>query len=428
MRLLFHLGRTPELSIAEIARLFHLHGPAVRACCHSGAALTVDVENASECLQWCWELGGTIRVAEEVCRVDSPEPDRVVKAWLEADELEDLDPGRCIIGWSILTDPTPDAPSTQLPNSRTAVRLIRALCEGSKRGIQRQGRSVRFLLPKEDSDAQWLTSAQAGEAGLVRKGRDLLLARDDAGLAVYRTVWLQDYEGQSHRDYDRPFRDTASGLLPPQLARILVNLARSAEEPRILDPFCGTGGILAEAYLLGQAVVGVDKDFETVRHARDNLKWLVGQQRGRRSKVPGAAHVGEHFQWIQSDARTLRNVLPPVHMPAIATEPYLGPPQHGKLSEKVSDELIAELTDLYVESLAELRTLAKPGSRVVFLIPAFQVRGRENRAVPSLAREVDLMGYRRLNPYEGLRLDSPKHLEYARAGQTVGRRVLLLEA
>jgi tRNA (guanine10-N2)-dimethyltransferase len=44
----------------------------------------------------------------------------------------------------------------------------------------------------------------------------------------------------------------------PKLARCMVNLSRVNEGDLLLDPFCGTGGILIEAGLIGCKVVGSD--------------------------------------------------------------------------------------------------------------------------------------------------------------------------
>ena len=46
--------------------------------------------------------------------------------------------------------------------------------------------------------------------------------------------------------------------MSPKLARCMVNLARVKEGQLVLDPFCGTGGILIEAGIIGCKVVGSD--------------------------------------------------------------------------------------------------------------------------------------------------------------------------
>jgi len=54
----------------------------------------------------------------------------------------------------------------------------------------------------------------------------------------------------------RPFFSPIS--LHPKLARALVNLSAIKKGETILDPFCGTGGILIEAGLIGARVIGSD--------------------------------------------------------------------------------------------------------------------------------------------------------------------------
>jgi putative methyltransferase (TIGR01177 family) len=62
--------------------------------------------------------------------------------------------------------------------------------------------------------------------------------------------------------------------LPPRLARAAANLARIRPGDRVLDPFVGTGALLAEAGLLGGRLYGIDRDAEMVRGALRNLAHL----------------------------------------------------------------------------------------------------------------------------------------------------------
>ncbi len=67
----------------------------------------------------------------------------------------------------------------------------------------------------------------------------------------------------------RPYFSPTS--MHPKLARTLVNLARVKKGDLILDPFCGTGGILIEAGLMGTRVMGVDWDKRAVEGCKKNL-------------------------------------------------------------------------------------------------------------------------------------------------------------
>ncbi len=58
--------------------------------------------------------------------------------------------------------------------------------------------------------------------------------------------------------------------LHPRLARAMVNLTGATKT--ILDPFCGTGGFLIEAALIGLKPTGFDIDPETTNKCRSNLK------------------------------------------------------------------------------------------------------------------------------------------------------------
>jgi tRNA (guanine10-N2)-dimethyltransferase len=68
---------------------------------------------------------------------------------------------------------------------------------------------------------------------------------------------------------DRPFFQP--GSMDPMLARALVNVAGAREAATVLDPMCGTGGILVEAGLVGADVVGLDAQAKMVQGTRQNL-------------------------------------------------------------------------------------------------------------------------------------------------------------
>lgn len=68
----------------------------------------------------------------------------------------------------------------------------------------------------------------------------------------------------------RPFSSPIS--MDPVLARVLVNLSGVKPGDRLLDPFCGTGGILIEAGLCGIGVSGRDISEEMVKGSETNLE------------------------------------------------------------------------------------------------------------------------------------------------------------
>lgn len=62
------------------------------------------------------------------------------------------------------------------------------------------------------------------------------------------------------------------GTLQPAFARALVNLARTPRDGTFLDPFCGVGGILLEAGLIGANLIGVDINPGMIEGAEKNLE------------------------------------------------------------------------------------------------------------------------------------------------------------
>ncbi len=62
--------------------------------------------------------------------------------------------------------------------------------------------------------------------------------------------------------------------LSPRYARGLLNLCGVSRGSRVLDPFCGTGGIVIESLLLGASTVGSDIDPRMIEGTRKNLEQL----------------------------------------------------------------------------------------------------------------------------------------------------------
>src|SRR3989344_6013764 len=105
---------------------------------------------------------------------------------------------------------------------------------------------------------------------------DICLIATKDGILAGRTEAVQDFEAWSKHDFGRPSRDAKSGMLPPKLARLMVNLSGvQPEGSAILDPFCGSGTILMEAALMGsKAVIGSDISKKAVADTGRNMEWM----------------------------------------------------------------------------------------------------------------------------------------------------------
>jgi tRNA (guanine10-N2)-dimethyltransferase len=124
----------------------------------------------------------------------------------------------------------------------------------------------------------------------------------------------------------RPFFHPSS--MHPRLARAMVNLSGARLGSRFLDPFCGSGGILLEASVIGCNAVGLDIDLEMVRGSKTNLETFASSS----------------FNVIAGDARH----LPLEEVDAIATDPPYGRSSStkGKETRVLVGELFDEITSL----------------------------------------------------------------------------------
>lgn len=87
-------------------------------------------------------------------------------------------------------------------------------------------------------------------------------------------VYTKDYKFnnyESHKTHKRPYPHPSS--LHPKLARAMVNML-GQNAPIIVDPFCGSGGILIEAGLTKHKIIGFDIDKIMLKRAYYNLKFF----------------------------------------------------------------------------------------------------------------------------------------------------------
>ncbi len=74
----------------------------------------------------------------------------------------------------------------------------------------------------------------------------------------------------ARRPTERPFFQP--GGMDPLDARALANVAGARPGALVVDPMCGTGGLLIEAGLVGARAVGVDAQAKMVRGTRENCR------------------------------------------------------------------------------------------------------------------------------------------------------------
>ncbi len=139
-----------------------------------------------------------------------------------------------------------------------------------------------------------------------------------------------------------PFQRPVS--LPPRFARAAANLARVRAGDSLLDPFVGTGALLAEALLLGARGVGLDLDPAMIRGALRNLEHL--------------GVVADRL--VEGDAGRVDLGPDPATFDALVTDP-----PYGRASSS-GGEPPSALTDRVLRRWADH---LRPGGRIVLVAP-----------------------------------------------------------
>ncbi len=85
---------------------------------------------------------------------------------------------------------------------------------------------------------------------------------------------ISNFEGDNWSERTAPNRPFFKPIsLDPKLARAMVNLA-CPKSGNVLDPFCGTGGLLVESLICGLDSYGSDLAWPMVTGTRENVEWI----------------------------------------------------------------------------------------------------------------------------------------------------------
>ncbi len=242
--------------------------------------------------------------------------------------------------------------------------FLKKLGNQIKKGLRGTGISSRFVLPMRREYS--LNAAQIIRNNILEKGFELDILRNTSTEIYARTIDVQDIEGFVSRDIDRPVSDIDMGVLPPKLARMMVNFT-ALRDGTIWDPFCGSGTIPMESVMLGFNVLASDIDDNAVKATDDNIKWL-----NRNGEISDILYDVFRMDVSKAD-HTLVKKLKNTVITGIVCEPFMGPPQKRIVSEQHAQNLLNDVRTLY-ESLFSLidNRLEKRGIKVVIIIPSYK--------------------------------------------------------
>jgi tRNA (guanine10-N2)-dimethyltransferase len=375
MQCVFILGTHPALSHAELEAVLDV--PVERRHSLAFAELPDDFDARTLMEQ----LGGTIKIAELLGDFNE---DTLVDTLFEKLNSDT----KFHFGFSLY----PAEPG--IPTKKDW-KKIQQMGLKLKRSLKKNAISARYVQSKEVV----LSSVIVHKERLLKNGMEIVLLKGHDNTQLARTLAVQPFQDFSKRDFGRPGRDSRSGMLPPKLARMMVNIAAPAKDDAILDPFCGSGTLLQEALLLGHTnVTGSDKSKKAVEDSLKNLKWM---------ELP-------RINVYESAAQQLINkdIVKTASVDRIIFEGYLGPPTPKAHMLASARKEMQRLYETVFPILAG--TLSKDG-RIVAALPFWKTKaGEEHLDMHSIVSAA------------GLHMTADPLL-YRRPQSTVGREIIQLE-
>jgi tRNA G10 N-methylase Trm11 len=204
---------------------------------------------------------------------------------------------------------------------------------------------------------QKLISYQSGEKGSNPKA-DFFIFLHEKDKIIYHGISTQAYNPTQvkNRDMNKPIRREALAI-SPRLSKILINLSGAKPFDRLLDPFCGIGGILSEALIKKINVYGIDKESQATHDAEQNLKWLTQEYK-----------IQTKYTIENNDSRR----APDLQFSAIATETPLGKLLTKKPSENQAKQIIQNFEAYMVPILKRLKKIKKPSAKIALTFPVIR--------------------------------------------------------
>lgn len=351
----FIYGRTPDLARAEARAVYpQISFSEVHSVVDRVSLLPVDASIVMN------RLGGLIRIVQLQKTFSEIDPT------ILADEIHTYVKDHPSIMFTISV-----VGETGVPNS---------FFLDVKRRLQQFHSHVRFVPPTQGSMA---SAFQLNQKDLV----EFVLIESQQGILFCSTRSFQFAEEWSKRDFDRPSANAKRGMLPPKVARMAINIAVGSESKHkvIADPFCGSGTVLSEGYMLGCVCFGSDVSAKAVQDSIQNSHWLK-EREGIDTPDPVI---------FQQDAVHLSKKLEQQTLDAIVTEPFLGNPSlgEGKITDKEHiKDIIKGLEKLYTGCLKDWHPLLKSDGKVVIALPLIVVE-EYKQTVKKLIDTCESLGY-----------------------------------
>lgn len=289
-------GRFKEIALAELLSLIELTGlkPGIKK--KNQIVLIQSKDNAGKLIEFIHERAGLTRfVAEYLFEAKKTISEK------QAKELNELIKGKAF--------------------------RVRALKPGERK------KSHQSIEKKIAGKLTGKVSLEKPEIGLTA------LMIQNKMLFCLNGKWRNSKAFLLRSDKFRPFKSPTT--LEPGLARALVNLSRVKKDARLLDCFCGAGGILIEAGLIGCNATGIELDERIIDGCRKNFAFFG---------LKGIELINEDFLKARLAGK----------FDAVVTEPPYG---------RSASLFGYELNELYKKAFDKIHGLLKPNGLLVITLP-----------------------------------------------------------
>lgn len=368
------LGQSAELALQEAVSWLNLPSKNIAT---KGASFLITESNlkAKDIIK---NLGGTIKIARFINEVDNL--DNLQSIWLNNIPLSDA---KTNFGFSLYN------------GNNKEYKKIQTIALDIKRELKSKHK-IRLVSSRESQ----LSSVIVTKNKLI--GAELLIIKENNKWLLGITEAVQDFAKYGLRDMKRPNRDDKSGMLPPKLAQMMLNLAGPERKKTILDPFCGSGTILQEAMLFGfDKIHGTDASSKAVNDSIANTDWLIKTFNLKCKPKINKANI-----------KNISHAFPSEYFDLIVTEPYMGDARFIQRQKNISnlDKIKDELQELYNDAFAQFKKILKKSGQIIFVFPIFDIADRQIHTLDK--KIIENLGFKlKIEPIIYYREDQKVHRE-----------------
>lgn len=345
------LGNTPDLSLLELQAVY----PDLNPTLLQDQTVILDGPDFSP-QEAIGRLGGIVKIAEVFKVFDQPNPSNLAELIIQylASTYKKSGKIHFALG-EIGRDHLPTLEAVNIKNELKNQGIPSRYVEGARSGL-----SAAVLLHQ--------------------KVREILIIQTQNQTYLAATQAVQDINEWTNRDRNKPYFDRKKGMLPPKVARMMVNLALGSDDPKsatLLDPFCGSGTVLLEAVMLGCSVIGSDLDKDAAEGTRENLSWISHEY-----------NLKPNYQVFHKDATQLSLQNKVTHL---VTEPFLGKPTP---SDKHLENMFKGLEKLYLGAFKQFTKLLERNAKICAVFPeAVNSETKRRFTLEKLIDKLQNLGY-----------------------------------